>query len=464
MGLGKKDLYRYQKRVVDHIVSNNGSMVWCSIGMGKSIIALTAIEQLLDSYSAKGALVIAPLKVVEAVWSQEAQKWAHTHRLNVSIVRGTPKERTASLRIRSDIYLINYEQLQWLTKALTTMFLDKGRHLPFDIVIFDEISKMKNSTAKRCRAFVKILKYFKYRVGLTGTPATNGVIDLHGQFLMVDGGHRLGPNITSYRNRWFLHDSYRHKWSPRRGATEEIQKTISDITIEMRSEDYLELPPQIDRDWTLDMPKDIKDQYKGFEDSFFLELDEGSVEAFNAGAKSTKCRQLANGAVYTSEDRTTWAAFHDEKLNTVEEIVDETNGSPLLICYQFRHDIERIKERFPGAVLLDRNNVAETVDEWNRGEIKMLIGHPMSMGHGLNLQYGGHNIIWYGVPWSLELYDQAIGRLLRNGQQGASVVNHRIVMNGTVEMAILEALETKGRTQSNLREAVKRYRLRKQNR
>lgn len=481
--LTRKDLYPYQIEAVAHILNRHGSMLWLDIGLGKTAISLTAIEYLLDSYRVKAVLILAPKKVTEAVWEQEARKWQHTSRLRFSVIRGGAIQRLKALHAPADVYLANYEQIEWLVGrykteeyvkktgeagersvfqegALFTHFLNKGLPLPFDMSVYDEVSRMKTSTAKRTRAFTKILPHMAYRVGLTGTPASNGIGDLHGQYLMVDGGHRLGPNITSFRARWMIQDAYGRKWVPRKRAMDEIKDLISDITLEMKRDDYLTLPPRIDQDIVVEMPEAAAKLYQEFEKNFFVELDACEIEAFNSGAKSTKCRQLANGAVYANAERTTWAAFHDAKLEAVSDIVESLAGKSLLICYQFKHDVERLVKLLPGATVIDQKNVSEKVAAWNRGEIKQLIGHPASMGHGLNLQYGGNHIIWFGLPWSLELYDQAIGRLERNGQ-GEIVVNHRIIAKGTVEEGIAEALQSKGRAQADLREAVKEYRRRK---
>ena len=454
----KSDLYKFQGKAVEHIIASNGSMLWLDVGLGKTIVSLTAIEELQDRYEVRSVLVIAPVKVIEAVWAQEGAEWQHTQRLTFSLVRGNPAQRLDALRQPADIYLINYEQLKWLSDTLNEHWLDNDQPLPFDMVVFDEISKMKTATAKRCKAFVKLLPYFHYRVGLTGTPASNGVIDLHGQFLMVDGGHRLGPNITGYRTRWFIYNEYSRKYSPRRNAKEEIQHRIADITLEMSSDDYLELPPLVTIDHRAELPELAMDKYVEFENEFFATVDGEEIEAFNAGAKSIKCRQLANGAVYSSEDRSEWAILHEEKMDALGELVEELQEQPLLVCYQFIHDKERIRKRFPGAVFLDRTNVAEKVKDWNDGGIKLLIGHPASMGHGLNLQYGGCHLCWFGLPWSLELYEQAIGRLLRNGQT-QTVFNHRLLAAGTIEAEVMaKVVEQKGATQRDLREAIKQYR------
>ena len=248
------------------------------------------------------------------------------------------------------------------------------------------------------------------------------------------------------------------KWSPRRGAIEEIQNLIKDITLEMKAEDYLELPPMITKDMVLELPEESMVQYKEFEKEFFMVLDGNEIEAFNAGAKSMKCRQLANGAVYHNDNRD-YKILHDSKIEALKEIIEELNGSPALICYQFIHDKKRILREFPEAQVLDASNVTTKVDNWNAGKIKILVGHPMSMGHGLNLQYGGNNIIWFGLPWALEQYIQAIGRLLRNGQQGKAVIVHRLIAKGTIEEAVVTALESKEATQDSLRDAIKQYRL-----
>lgn len=456
--LKESDLYEYQRRAVDFIKDSNSSMLWLDVGLGKTISALTATERLLDEYKISAALVIAPIKVIEAVWRQEALKWEHTKRLSFSLVRGKPQERLKALLTPSDIYLINYEQLQWLSTTLKETFLDRGISLPFDMVVLDEISKMKAATTKRVRAFTKILPHFVYRTGLTGTPATNGVIDLHGQYLVVDGGHRLGPNVTGFRSRWFMQDMYSMKWSPRRGAIQEIQDRIKDITLEMKADDYLELPPMVTKDLVLEMPEAAMVQYKEFEKEFFTVLDGSEVEAFSAGAKSMKCRQLANGAIY-HDDARNWKVLHDSKIDALKEIIDELNGSPALICYQFVHDKERILREFPEAQVLDATNVTAKVDNWNSGKIKILVGHPLAMSHGLNLQHGGNNIIWFGLPWALEQYIQAIGRLLRNGQKGKAVIVHRLISKGTIEEAVMKALEAKELTQESLRDAIKQYRL-----
>jgi len=457
--LTPSDLRPYQNRAIEHIISGNSSMLWLDVGLGKSIVSLTAIERMLDSYQVTAVLVVGPIKVIETVWEQEALSWSHTRRLNFSMIRGTPKERERALVTQADVYLINYEMLPWLTEKLQRGWILRGQPLPFDMVVFDEISKMKNSTSQRCKAFCKILPYFTHRVGLTGTPATNGLIDLHGQFLVVDGGFRLGPNITGYRNRWFEQNPYSMKWMPRINADKEIQGRIQDITVEMSAEDYLTLPPLTTIDHQVEMPEESVEMYQEFEEEFYLELDEVEVEAFNAGSLSMKLRQLANGAVYSTPENKEYQTFHDAKMEALVDLVDELQGQPLLICYQFNHDKDRILKQFPDAMAFSSKNTKEAVAAWNSRSVPILLGHPLSMGHGLNLQHGGNNICWFGLPWSLEQYEQAIGRLLRSGQKGEAVLNHRLITKGTIEESIAEVVKQKGVTQKDLREAVKQRRL-----
>lgn len=451
------NLYPYQVKAVDHILTRNGSMLWLDIGLGKTITTLTAISTLIDRFQIKAVLVVAPVAVCETVWRQEAKRWSHTKWLKFSTVRGDANQRKRALLTPAHVYLTNYELIERVVGALDEMYLSRGSKIPFDMVVFDEISKMKMATTKRVKAFSKILPHFRWRVGLTGTPATNGLLDLHGQFLMIDGGKRLGPNITSYRDRWFINDAYAKKWNPRRGAGDEIRDRISDITITMKAEDYISLPDRIDQTIEIEFPKTLADKYREFEREFFIELEGGGeVEAFNSGALSMKCRQMANGACYLDDTRTAWSEFHSLKLDAVQEIVDALGDSSTLVCYQFRHDLERLLKRFPKAVAINSKTAGASIEAWNSGEIKMMIGHPASMGHGLNLQYGGCHVVWFGLPWSLELYDQAIGRLHRNGQK-STVINHRIIVKDTIEEAIKSALVGKSRTQSELRGAVERY-------
>lgn len=462
-------LRRYQQYAANFTVSNNDVMLWMDVGLGKTIVTLTALSYLFDTFTIRGALIVSTIKIIESVWDQEISEWSHVKHLTHSLIRSYKSskkekdvEKLEALSTPADIYLINYEQLPWLEKVLQTEYLDRKLPLPFDVVVFDEISKMKTSTSKRVKSFMDLHPHFTRHIGLTGTPASNGYIDLHGQYLVLDGGVRLGPNVTSYRDRYFIQNPYSRKYQPRRGASAAIRAQIADITLEMSREDYLELPPVQDVDYTVHLPEAVMQKYKEFEDEFFIELDTGKVEAFNSSSKSAKCRQLANGAVYTTDEMGNktgeWAEFHQEKLDVLEEIISSLDGRSLLLCYEFIHDKERIAKRFPKTVFFDSgSNTSKVVNEWNAGRIKILAGHPLSMGHGLNLQFGGHHICWFGMTWNLEHYEQAIGRLDRPGQK-ETVFNHRIMAKDTIEKRVGMALSQKDATQAQLRLAIKDYR------
>jgi SNF2 family DNA or RNA helicase len=454
-------LHRYQVRGVQHIKNNLACALWMDIGTGKTITSLTAIEDLMDAGEIYGALVVAPLRICQSVWMQEAKEWRHTTRLTFSLIHGKPQDRIAALRRKAFIYLVNYENLPWLSDKLVEKYLSRGKHLPFNMVIFDEVSKMSNSTSKRVKAFLRLLPYTMRRTGLTGTPATNGLTKLHGQYLTLDGGVRLGRYKTHFESRYFESDYMGYKLVPKPGAEEEIKNAIKDITYTVDAKDYLELPEKTVVDIPIELPDEARSTYDEMEEEFFTEIAGEEIEAFNAAAKSTKCLQICNGAVYT--DKTgSFTEVHDSKLEALGDIIEEMAGRPLLVCYSFRSDAERIKRRFKFAMDVREKPADEIVSAWNQGEIPLLIGHPASMGHGLNLQYGGHHIVWFGLPWDLELYDQAIGRLDRQGQK-YPVFIHRLLAEDTMEDKVVKGvLAHKGNIQKALREAVKQYQYRRQ--
>lgn len=446
----------FQRRATNYIVERNNSMCWIDMALGKTIIALTASDFLLDTLQCRGVLVISTVKIVEGVWPAEVEEWEHTRWMRTSLVRGTPKQRLDALLAPAEIYLTNYEQITWLTRVLKKHWIGRGLKLPFDIVIFDEVSKMKDATSHRTSNFMDILTHFKYRIGLTGTPATNGYIDLHGQYLVLDGGVRLGPSKSNYRKNYFIHNEYTRKYNLRRNAAAEIRARVSDITLQLSGKERMQLPPVRDTTIKLSLPDKLQKIYDKFMDDFFIQVNGRDVESLDSSARSMKCRQLANGAVFTTDEgrRTdVWEEFHTEKLDALSELIDTLGGEPLLLYYNFRHDKERIAKRFPETVFLDsKSNVAEVIKLWSAGRIKILSGHYLSMAHGLNLQHGGHHLCHFGVPWDLEWYMQALARLARPGQKHHTVFNHRIVMRGTIETdVILDVLAMKGATQDDLR-------------
>ncbi len=453
----------YQDEDAASIVENESMMIWSDVGLGKTAIALTAMVRLFNSLTVHGCLVVAPLAVVKAVWRQEAAEWEHTQHVTFSVVHGgdgngaqTEAARVEALNTPAMVYLINYEGLPWLVDRLA-----KEGRIPFNMAVYDEVTKMKNGykrASRRGKSMGKLLPLMDRVVGLTGTPAPNGYLDLYGQYLFVDKGARLGTSRTAYRDQHFMADYMGYNWSLRAGAKEQITGSIADITRERKKEDYLDLPPVVEQDRKVLLSSEERKAYDELEKEFFVALDGGGeVEAFNKASLSNKCRQFANGACYDTEERTKWHHTSDAKLNSLKELVEELGDEPVLISYNFKHDLERIKKAIPGAVSVKDGPIEEIVARWNRGEIKVLLGHPASMGHGLNLQFGGHYLVMFGCNWDLELYQQVIGRLDRPGQKNTVFVI-RLLAENTVEDAVSESIKYKAEEQVSLREAVKNYR------
>ena len=460
-------LHGYQQKAVNFQCTHPASMLWLDMGLGKTVITLTTMAHLLRTGFLRGVIIVAPIRVIRLVWRQEAVKWEHIKHLKFSMVTGTKDQRTRALLRPADVYLINYENLGWLAETLQTYFVKKNRPMPFNGIVWDEISKMKNSSTNRVKAFRKIADQFDWSTGLTGTPASNGYKDLHGQFLVVDKGERLGTSKTAFRTR-FYRKVGPYKEVPYDDTEDTIKKLIGDITLEMSAEDYNPLPDLMVNNIEIEMPNDLRAKYDKMEREFFLQLDSGKeVEVFNQAALTNKCLQFANGAVYPIAGMPLWEPVHDLKLEALEEILDEAQGSPILCAYAYRSDAQRIMERFEA---LDPINLTECKSEaalnnamyrWKNGDCQLMIGHPASMGHGIDgLQKNGHILVWYGLNWSLDLYEQFNARVRRQGQ-GAPVICHRILMQDTLDQAQALALDEKATTQAGLRNAVKQYRLTK---
>jgi len=457
-------LHDYQKKSVDFQCTRPHSMLWKDMGLGKTIVTLTSISHLISTGFLRGVVIVAPIRVIRLVWRQEAVKWEHTKHLRFSMVAGTRDQRTRALLRPADIYLINYENLGWLAEVLDTYFVSKDKPMPFNGVVWDEISKMKNSTTNRVKAVRKILPKFDWATGLTGTPASNGYKDLHGQFLVVDKGARLGVSKTAFRTR-FYKKAGPYKEVPYPDTEETIKNLIGDITLEMSAEDYNKLPDLIVNNVEVEMPEEVRSKYEQMEREFFTVLDSGKeLEVFNSAALTNKCLQFSNGAVYPVAGMPLWEPVHDAKMDALEEIIDEAQGSPVLCAYAYRSDAERIMQRFKN---LDPINLTECKSEgslvaamarWKSGQCALMIGHPASMGHGIDgLQHAGRTLVWFGLNWSLDLYEQFNARVRRQGQ-GASVVCHHILCRDTIDQAQAIALSDKATTQAGLRAAVKQYR------
>jgi len=434
------------------------------MGLGKTIITLTSMAHLIRTQYLRGVVIVAPIRVIRLVWRQEAAKWEHTKHLKFSMVTGTRDQRTRALLRPADIYLINYENLGWLAETLQTYFVKKDKPLPFNGVVWDEISKCKNSATNRVKAVKKILDKFDWTTGLTGTPASNGYKDLHGQFLVVDKGQRLGVSKTAFRTR-FYRKVGPYKEVAYEDTEDTIKKLIGDITLEMSAEDYNPLPDLIVNNIEIEMPDDLRAKYDKMEREFFLQLDSGKeVEMFNQASLTNKCLQFSNGAMYPVAGMPLWEPIHDLKLDALEEIIDEAQGSPVLCSYAYRSDAARIMEKFKH---LDPINLTDCKSEsallnamhrWKTNDCALMIGHPASMGHGIDgLQKNGHILVWFGLNWSLDLYEQMNARVRRQGQ-GVPVICHRIMCQDTLDQAQALALDEKATTQQGLRNAVKQYR------
>ena len=411
------------------------------------MITLSAISDLLfDSFEVHRVLVIAPLRVARDTWPTEIQKWSHLRSLTYAVAVGTLKERKAALMQRADITIINRENLQWLID-------DSGFPFDFDMVIIDELSSFKNHKAKRFKSLMKVRPYIHRIIGLTGTPSSNGLMDLWAEFKLLDMGQRLGRFITQYRMNYFIPDKRNgeiiYSYKPLPYAEDAIYQRISDITISMKSTDHLKMPELISTQYEVALSDAERDRYENLKQELILQLPDGEITAANAAALTGKLSQLANGAIYS--DTGEIMEFHDRKLDALEDIIEAANEKPLLVAYWFRHDLARIKNRFNVREIKTSRDIAD----WNAGKIPVAVIHPASAGHGLNLQAGGSTLVWFGLTWSLELYQQTNARLWRQGQQSHTVVIQHIITKGTIDERILKALSKKELTQSALIGAVK---------
>lgn len=437
--------HAYQKRATQFILAHDACGLFLEMGLGKTVIALTAIDELInDRFEVQKVLVIAPLRVAEDTWSRESKKWEHLQHLRISKILGSAADRIRALKQNADVYVINRENVVWLVE-----YLEENRiRWPFDMVVIDELSSFKNNQAKRFKALRKMRPMMDRVVGLTGTPAANSLMDLWAEMYLLDRGERLGRTLTAYRGNWFRpgygNGYITYKWEPRRGALEDITKRIADITVSMKAEDYLELPDKIETTIEVDMGETGTKLYKEMEKESLIEL-EGADEivALDAAAVMSKLLQMANGFIYDQEHNS--IHLHEAKLDALSEIV-EAADAPVLVFYNFQADKDAILAKFHDARLLENDS---TIEDWNRGKIKMLLAHPASAGYGLNLQEGGHIMAWYGLPWSLEQYLQAVARLQRQGQKYPVMVYH-IIAKGTVDEQVMKSLASKDMTQSAL--------------
>ena len=438
----------YQRYATDFILAHPEAAILLDMGLGKSVISLTAIWELcLNRFEIGRVLVIAPLRVARDTWPAEIQKWDHLRGLTYSVVVGTEKERRAALMRSASVFIINRENVQWLVE-------DSGFPFTFDMIVIDELSSFKSWQAKRFKSLLKVRPEVKRIVGLTGTPSSNGLMDLWAEFRILDLGKRLGRFITHYRDAFFLPDKRNQQqiftYKPRPGAEEEIYRRIGDMTISMRATDHLKMPERIENRVAVRMDDRERDIYDRMKADLIVQIQGREIDAVNAAALSGKLCQMANGASYT-EDHSV-VQIHERKLDALEDLIEGANGKPLLVAYWFKHDLARIQKRFP---LAREIRTSKDITDWNAGDIPVALIHPASAGHGLNLQAGGNTLVWFGLTWSLELYQQTNARLWRQGQTAGTVIIHHIITEDTIDERIMDALERKDKTQSALIDAVK---------
>lgn len=458
MNLRETDMHLYQHEAVKHILDNTACALFLDLGLGKTVSTLTAIHQLMfDELEINKVLVIAPKKVAEDTWLTEIQKWDHLTHLRLSRVLGTERERKEALLAKADIYIINRENVPWLVGHYGTGF-------PFDMVVIDELSSFKSAKSQRFKALRMVRPKVKRVVGLTGTPAPNGLLDLWSQLYLLDQGERLGDTLTGFRAKFFRKNEYspfsKYEVIQEKGDDligedyyeKRIYEKISDICISMKAKDYLELPDRIDRIKEVHLSREMKAKYDKFERDLILSIEDvDDISAVNAAVLTNKLLQFSNGAVY--DDEKNWHEIHREKLEALEEDMEAANGQPVLVFYSYKHDLERIQKYFRSYKPVVLKGSAE-IKDWNDKKIQMLLAHPASAGHGLNLQAGGNLIEWFGLQWGLELYQQAVARLDRQGQV-KPVINTRIITRGTMDEDVLEALANKATVQNALLNAVK---------
>lgn len=438
--------HNYQNYAKDFILAHKVSALFLDCGLGKTITTLTAINELMyDSFEISKVLIIAPLRVAQSTWKDEIKKWDHLNLLRYSIAVGDEKERLKALKQTSDIYIINRENVDWLvTKS--------GIDFNFDMLIIDELSSFKSHTSKRFKSLLKVRPYFERVIGLTGTPSSNGLMDLWAEFRVLDLGERIGRYITRYRNEYFLPDKRNgaviFSYKPQPNAEERIYRRLEDMTISMKSTEYLKMPELILNELKINLDEKNQMKYKKFKKEMVMTIQEKEIDAINAASLSNKLIQLANGSIYDEDKK--FYEVHNKKLDKLEEIIESANGKPVLVAYWFKADKERIEKRFKVREI----KTADDIKQWNKGMIDLALIHPASAGHGLNLQSGGSTLVWFSLTWSLELYQQTNARLYRQGQKDTVVIHHLITKN-TIDEDIMKSLKRKDKTQESLMKAVK---------
>jgi SNF2 family DNA or RNA helicase len=473
--------HAYQKKAVKFLLEHAASALFLDPGLGKTSITLAAVKLLKQKKLLDKVLLIAPLRVCYSVWPKEVGKWTDFGGLKVAVLHGPKKEE--ALKSEADIYVINPEGLDWLLQAKKTktaqgktkvdVDLRRFKNLGFDTLVVDELSKFKHTNTNRFKGLKLVLNTFRRRWGLTGSPASNGLLDLFGQCFILDQGRTLGPYISHYRMKYFVpsHDGF--SWNIREGAEDEIYERISPLALRMAADDYLDMPALIENNIRVDLPSNVMTMYNQLEEDLIAKIDSKVVVASTAAAASMKCRQVANGGLYLDPEvqaliklpksSREWVNLHTEKVDALADLIDELQGSPLLVAYDFAHDLDRLREKLGqdvpyigGGVSAARS--AELEQLWNAGKLPVLLGHPQAMAHGLNLQEVGNHICWHSMTWDYELYDQFIRRVLRQGNKSKKVFVHHIMARGTIDEVVLASVKSKRRGQNALFDALKKLR------
>ena len=444
--LKRSDLHGYQERMIDYIIQKPKCALFCEMGLGKTIASLTAAHDLIFSLSIYKILVIAPLRVAKQTWPTEMKEWGHVKDLTHRVISGTPYTRLKKLEGDEHIHIINRELVSWLVDLMASK-----KKWPYDMVIIDESSSFKNHSSKRFKSIKRVMRVTDRIVELTGTPATKGLLGLWPQLFILDKGERLGRTVTGFREKYFTPDFWGYSWEPKEGSEKKIQDKISDICLSLSAEDYLEVPEKVENFIEVEMPKKAQERYTELEKEYLTVVNGEDIEAVNAGVKAGKLLQLANGAVYR-EDGVEWELLHDAKLDALDSVIEEASGAPVIVVYNYRHDLERLLAKYPHGMKLDKKG--DMIHDWNLGKIPLLFMHPASGGHGLNMQKGSNILCWFGLNWSLELYQQMNARLHRQGQKKKTFIHH-ILTKDSVDEVVMEGIRRNDLTQKSLMFALR---------
>jgi SNF2 family DNA or RNA helicase len=447
--------HEYQKKAIKFALQSGSCQLWLAPGMGKTAITLQVMKSLRQAEQIKRVLVLAPLRVAQSVWQQEATKWLNFENISIDVLHGAGKEKLFATS-ESFVNVLNYDGLAWLSHQVR-----KTGYFPYDMLVVDEISYLKNTRTQRFKALAPLLDKFKRRIGLTGSPAPNGMLDIFGPFLAIDRGATFGRFISHFRTEFFAPSGFGgYSWTLQTGAEEKIYARVEGKAMRLKAEDYLDMPELIYNKVYVHLPEAAQKIYKAVEDKLLAEMEDGTVTASTAAVATMKAQQLANGAVYLDGEEREVKVIHDEKIEAVKELVEGCAGNPVIICYHFKHDLKRLQETFPDAHLIGSgvkgDQLQATIEAWNRKEVSVLLIHPASASHGLNLQAGGNQMIWFSNTWNLEHFEQCVARVYRQGQSKGVVV-HQIIAKKTIDEAIVAAVSRKSTTQQGLLDAIKSY-------